>query len=147
MKKAIILFIDLALISTGIYLQVLSFSIIRWRYLLFDIIILGESIKCYNGVGNDYAETNCLQNACLKSTIAGKTLRSCSTNFFEYGCKELGDSIICNCDKDLCNAGTKQKTSVLAQLFFAILPIYAIPKVLKMIFLWTDWTFVQNPVL
>merc|ERR1712126_437533 len=109
MKKAIILFIALALISTG------------------------ESIKCYNGVGNDYAETNCLQNACLKNTIAGKIIRSCSTNSLEYGCKELGSSIICNCDKDLCNAGTKQKTSVLAQLFFAILPIYAIPKVLKII--------------
>ena len=145
MKKAIFLFIALELISTGIYLLVLSFYIISQyyhssvsetsrRYLLDNILILGASIKCYSGVGNDYAETNCLQNACQKNTIGGKIIRSCSTTSLEYGCKELGNSILCNCDKDLCNAGRKQKTSALAQLSFAILPIYAIPNILKMIF-------------
>ena len=96
------------------------------------IIISGESIKCYEGVGNDYAETNCIQNACLKNTIAGNIVRSCSTTSLENGCKEIAGSVICNCDKDLCNAGTQQKTSTLAQLLFAVLSIYVIPKILEM---------------
>jgi len=101
-------------------------------FIAFAFISTGESIKCYAGVGNDYVEMNCVQNACLKNTIAGKITRSCSSSSFESGCKEVGESIFCNCNKDLCNAGTQRKTSALAQSFFAILSIYAIPKLLKM---------------
>ena len=102
---------------------------------MYPYQFLAAAIKCWVGEGDipviDYQMTECDgigQNACVKTSITGKTKRACGIGLADV-C--LGDT--CTCTTALCNSGMSIRDSKKGQLAILLVNVALAAFVQRMI--------------